>query len=102
MFDFYVRWLKLRRGRFPRHYKYCYINAHFTFSSPENISLGRWIHIGPKSFIEAKGGISIGYDTIISSRRVTILSSSHNYNSKESIPYGGDDILKPARIGRIV
>jgi maltose O-acetyltransferase len=53
------------------------------------------------SFLEAKGGISIEDGVVISSR-VTILSSSHDHNSHESMPYDGRDVLRPVRLKKAV
>lgn len=88
---------KIALGFFPRNYKDCVIAPSSTFAWPQNLTLGRWIYIGHKCFLEAKGGLSIE-DGVIISGRVTVLSSSHNYNYQESVPYGGTDILRPVRI----
>ena len=89
--------IKIALKCFPQNYDDCEIAHSCSFACPENLSLGRWIYIGPKSFIEAKGGISIEDGAVISSH-VTILSSNHDYNYPASIPYGGRDALKPVRI----
>ncbi len=89
--------IKIISNSFPQHYDDCDIAHSCSFAYPKNLSLGRWIHIGAQSFLEAKGGISIEDGAVISSR-VTILSSNHDYNSSESIPYGGRDAMKPVRI----
>ena len=91
--------LKQIQGGFPRRYTDCVIAASSSFACPEKLVLGRWIHIGSKTFIDAKGGVSIGDGTILSSR-VSILSSGHNYRFSGSIPYGGIDQHNPVKIGR--
>lgn len=89
--------VKIALGSFPKKYDDCEIAPSCSFACPENLSLGRWVYIGPKSFLEAKGGVSIEDGVVISSR-VTILSSSHDYDSYESMPYDGRDVLRPVQL----
>lgn len=89
--------VKIALGSFPKIYDDCDIAPSCSFACPKNLSLGRWVYIGPKSFLEAKGGVSIEDGVIISSC-VTILSSSHDYDSYESIPYDGRDVLRPVQL----
>lgn len=93
--------LKRRLGLFPPRAEYLQAHATVTFSQIQNLELGRYIHIGPRSFISATGGLSIGDGTIISAH-VTILTSNHDYKSGDFLPYGTDDILRPVRIGNAV
>lgn len=92
-----IRYIRVTLKQFPKTPDSCEIAPSASFSGVQNLSLGHWIHIGPKSFLEAKGGIIIEDGAVISSR-VTILSSNHNYDSHETMPYGGQDILRPVRI----
>ena len=95
----FLKWVKKIRGQFPRDDNECEISHTVSFASVMNVKLGRWIFIGPKCFIDAKGTVSIE-DGVILSSRVTILSSSHSYISEYLIPYGGDDIKKPVILKR--
>lgn len=94
-----AKWLKKCLGKFPSDDQECDISANCSFACPEKLKLGRWVYMGPRCFIEAKGGITIE-DGVILSSWVTILSSSHDYASTESVPYGGGDIKKPVYIQR--
>jgi maltose O-acetyltransferase len=89
--------VKIALGSFPQKYDDCNIDPSCSFVCPQKLSLGRWVYIGPKSFLEAKGGISIEDGVVISSC-VTILSSSHDYHSYESMPYDGRDVLRPVQL----
>lgn len=92
-----IRYIRIALKQFPITHDNCEIAPSASFSYVQNLSLGHWIHIGPQCFLEAKGGVIIEDGVIISSR-VTILSSNHNYDSPETMPYGGEDILRPVRI----
>lgn len=91
--------VQIRLGLFPIVHEDCDIAPSTSFSCVPNLSLGHHVYIGPHSFVEAKGGITID-DGVVISARVTILSSTHNYESLESMPYGGEDILRSVRIER--
>jgi maltose O-acetyltransferase len=93
------QYVQIRLGLFPIVHEDCDIAPSASFSCVTNLSLGHHVYIGPHSFVEAKGGITID-DGVVISARVTILSSTHNYESLESIPYGGEDILRSVRIER--
>ncbi|NGZ96487.1 MAG: hypothetical protein CV089_10255 [Nitrospira sp. WS110] len=93
------QYVQMRLGLFPIVHEDCDIAPSASFSCVTNLTLGHHVYIGPHSFVEAKGGITIDDGVVISSR-VTILSSTHNYESLESIPYGGEDILRSVRIER--
>jgi len=95
--DRLIKWFKKRYGVFPVNDTNCIISSDCSFAALGNLNLGEWIYIGPKSFIEAKGGIELEDGVIISSR-VTILSSSHDYRDNEMIPYSGSDIKKTVYI----
>lgn len=66
-----------------------------------NIYIQEYVRVGPDCFIDGKGGVTISKGAILATG-VVILSSSHNYKSLESIPYGGDDVCKSVTIGRAV
>ena len=92
-----IKYMRVTLKQFPKTPDSCEIAPSASFSGVHNLSLGQWVHIGPESFLEAKGGIIIEDGAVLSSR-VTILSSNHNYDSPEMMPYGGQDILRPVRI----
>lgn len=96
----FVAWRRAR-GQLPIEGEGCDISWRATFAKPENIRIGDWVFIGPSSFIEGKGTVSIGDGSIISSR-VVVLSSNHNHRERSVIPYGGPDVLRPVHIGRAV
>lgn len=66
---------------------------------PTRISLGRYIYIGPGCDLNAQGGITIGDGTILAPE-VVILSSSHDYNESELLPYDGYDVHRPVTVGK--
>jgi len=94
-----VKWIKKHKGQFPKNDDYCDISATCSFTAAENIKLGKWVFMGPKCFIDAKGGVDFR-DGVILSSRVVVLSSTHDYNSDISMPYGGSDIARPVVFNR--
>ncbi len=68
------------------------------FNFPERIQLSSNIYIGPGSYWDAKGGITVSEGTIIGPNTV-IWSHNHNFHSEEYAPYGKEDILKKVSIG---
>lgn len=95
LISLYKRW----RGAFPDQLRGSIIDGSVNFAMVDNLSLGKWVFIGPRSFLDCKGGVTIGDGSILSSW-VVILSSSHDYSSNESVPYGGKDIKKSVTIGK--
>lgn len=96
------RWYKQNvRHEFPKKYVNCELSSTCTFSYPDRLNIGQWVFIGPRSFIECKGHVEIGDGAILSSQ-VVILSSTHDYRSNTAIPYGGEDVLRPVKIGKAV
>lgn len=71
--------------------------ARFTFQ--RNISIGRYCRVGSRCHIDGEGGVSIGDGTILASN-VTILSSSHNYDQGQLLPYDETDKTEVIIIGR--
>lgn len=63
------------------------------------IKLGDYIYIGPNCILNAEGGITLGDGTIFSSE-VVILSSTHDYNDGEQLPFDIFDNHRPISIGR--
>jgi acetyltransferase-like isoleucine patch superfamily enzyme len=70
-----------------------------SFVCPNMISIGDYCRIGPQCRLEGKGGIEIGDGTILAPE-VLILSSTHNYNQEEWLPYNEVDYAKHVTIGR--
>jgi len=70
------------------------------FSDPKKIILGNNVHIGSDAFFKSEGGLIIGDNTHIS-RRVTIYTENHNYESK-ALPYDNTTKYKPVLIGKNV
>jgi len=84
--------------------KHCGKQVHFhgkvTIISPTNVVMEDNVHIGNNSYLDGRGGITIGENTHIS-RNFVVHSSSHDYLGA-CLPY--DDVyhLKPVIIGRNV
>lgn len=68
---------------------------------PENLTLGRNVHIGANAFINCKGGVTIGEHTVLS-RHVIIYSYDHNFKQCDHLPFDGEAIDRPVHIGRYV
>ena len=87
---------KYKRYKIRRYLKKNYpkveIGRDFIFEKFNSIVFKGYCYIGPESYWAAIGGIEIG-DNVIFGPRTTLWTYNHNYNSKESIPYGGDDIF---------
>lgn len=77
------------------------IHATCSFSNIENITIGAYVYIGAKTFLDGKGHIEIGDGSILSSR-VTILTSSHDFSKLECLPYSIENIHKKVIIKKVV
>lgn len=75
------------------------IHHHVILPAKEKFALGDFIFIGPNTFLDPKGKISIGSGSVISSN-VTILSSSHSFKEGRLLPYDPIDYLHHTKIGR--
>lgn len=69
------------------------------FCGVENLSIGKSVYIGPGSYINAIGGVSIGDGTIIGPE-FRVLSRNHDWKSSSTAPYGKGNIDKPVSIGK--
>jgi maltose O-acetyltransferase len=69
--------------------------------SPENLKLGKRVAINDGTWINAKGGVSIGDDTIIGPG-VLIHSSNHNYMDPDVLISEQGHTDAPVKIGRDV
>jgi acetyltransferase-like isoleucine patch superfamily enzyme len=65
---------------------------------PENIEIGDYVRLGAHTVIDGRGGLVIGSHTILSNF-VTILTSDHQYEGAETIPFGSSYIDRPVQIG---
>jgi acetyltransferase-like isoleucine patch superfamily enzyme len=68
-------------------------------SSEDKIKIGEYVYIGPKSFLNGEGGITIGDGSILASY-VAVLSSSHNYRKGTLLPYDINDTVGAVHIGK--
>ncbi|MBD8514418.1 acyltransferase [Photobacterium sp. CAU 1568] len=59
----------------------------------DNIQLNGYVYVGPGAYWSAKGNIILG-SNVIFGPKTTIWTYNHDYMSHESIPYGGEDLLK--------
>jgi len=60
-------------------------------------SVGNDVRIGEKSYIQAKGGLTIG-DNVKIGPQVLIWTSYHNYYAPEKLPYDHKEINRPVTI----
>jgi len=75
------------------------INYSVTTVFPERISIGNHTYIGPRSYMNGRGGLQIGDHSILGPETV-IMSSTHNYRLAMMIPYDEVELLKPVVIER--
>lgn len=68
---------------------------------PERLVIGSHVAIGRSSYLQARGGITIGDYSILGSR-VVILSHNHNYLTPRTLPYDEEEIVRPVVLGRYV
>ncbi len=68
------------------------------FSGCDKICLGDYVYIGPGTEFVGRGGIRVGGHTIIGPG-VLIMSSLHNWDKAEWLPYDNVEWLKPVSIG---
>lgn len=78
-----------------------HLEGKITVIYEDKLLIGRNVHIGRNTFIDCKGGVTIGDNAIIS-RFVTIYSHDHNFKKPTSLPYDQNSILKKVEIGRYV
>lgn len=65
---------------------------------PEKIRLHDNITFGNRIFIDGSGGLEIG-NNFISSDEVVILTTNHEFDHPNAVPYGTEYVAKPVRIG---
>ena len=78
-----------------------HLDGRITVLHPQNLKLGRNVHIGHDSSLQCLGSITIGDNTIISSH-VMIYSYNHDFENPTHLPYGPQNVLKPVHIGKHV
>jgi len=66
---------------------------------PNRVKIEDFVRIGAECHIDGQGEIYIGEGTTLSPR-VVILSSSHNYNDPNYLPFDENDLNKPVKIGK--
>jgi acetyltransferase-like isoleucine patch superfamily enzyme len=74
---------------------------HFSINSVRNLTIEEFVYLGPKIWIDSRGGITIKRGTIIGPR-VKIHSFNHNYENCHYLPYDEVEIKKPVIIGHNV
>lgn len=84
----------LNKKRLPKNFE---IIKPYYIEFVENLQIDEKVYIGPHAFWSLKGGMKIGKNVIIGPKS-TIWTYNHNIHSHDSIPYGGEDILKPVTI----
>lgn len=92
-----------RKNNFKSLGKNIEINSTNKFLSPENISIGDNVYIGPDGMYIGHGGIEINSGTIIA-HNVEITTRNHNYDGPnlKSIPYDNEYVYKKVIIGENV
>ena len=76
-----------------------YISHYARFNFQPRISIGRYCRIGPFCHLDGEGGLIVDDGAILASK-VIVLTSSHNYNQEEWLPYNEVDKRLPVRIGK--
>ncbi len=69
--------------------------------SPQNLHFGDDVVIKPGATLQARGGLYFGSHIVVAAG-VTILTSSHEYDQPDVLPYGTAFRDKPVRIGDFV
>lgn len=64
---------------------------------PERLEVGSNVLIHQGAFIDAEGGVKIG-DNFVAARNLVILSSNHNYEAPDLLPWDETKHLKPVII----
>lgn len=73
------------------------IGAGVSIAAPECLYIGDNVGIDPLSYINAVGGCHIGRGSQIGSQTL-ILTTEHQYNGGESLPYDATRLIKPVYI----
>ena len=76
-----------------------YVSHRASFNFHQKISIGKYCRIGSGCHLDGEGGIEIGDGTILASN-VVLLTSSHNYEQTQMLPYDEKDKKAPVIIGK--
>lgn len=98
LFQKYLR-RKQRLNQLKSIAKPTYIHTAANFNFHRNISIGKYCRIGNQCHLDGEGGIEIQDGTIFAPR-VVILTSSHNWDNPELLPYNFEDKKLPVLIGK--
>lgn len=79
--------------------KQTFIHELATFNFRKKINIGDHCRIGRECHLDGEAGVEIGSGTILAPR-VIILSSSHNYEQTNYLPYDNQDKLLPVKVGQ--
>jgi len=98
-----LKWWKFRSVRMRSVGNGCVYKAlGSTFISPQNISLGSNVHVGPGAMLDGTGGIEVGDGTILAPQ-VWIYSRTHQFDvPSQALPFDNVVLCKKVRIGRYV
>lgn len=77
----------------------CIIDPTAVFHTPAGISLGDYVRIGPQCILHGEGELRVGEGTILGPR-VIILTSTHQYQQENYLPYHAVNDYRPVKIGR--
>ncbi|MEL7141987.1 MAG: acyltransferase [Cyanobacteria bacterium J06573_11] len=90
---------KQRLNKVKQLHRPTFIHIEAVFKFPEKIEIGRYCRIGKYCNIDGEGGVTIGDGTLLAPH-VTLLSSSHQYDQQEMLPYSSADKALGIVIGR--
>lgn len=91
-------WIKFRKLHFAsvgRGADFRHLSTRFIRAG--NICIGDFCKIGEDGYLDGSGGIDIGHCTIIGPK-VTIITSNHQYDSNELLPFDNVMLSRPVSI----
>lgn len=93
--------LNLVRPTYSRQYSRNLVRVHRTAKifNPDRANFGKYVYVGPDCHLNAEGGLDL-QDGAILAARVTILTSSHDYQTGECLPFDIYDVHRPVTIGK--
>ena len=91
--------LKKRLKYYGQNIDICHLNSKFI--KPENINIGNYVKIGEDAYIDGSGGVEIGECSIIGPK-IAILTSNHQYENSEFLPFNNIMIRKKVVIDSYV
>jgi len=75
----------------------CRISEEVAIRGPDRMSIGDCVYIGPRCWIDARGGLRIGRYTGIGAGS-TVITTTHRYRGAETIPFDDVIVVKPVVI----